>query len=93
MNHPGVWIMGDLADDDLGTAWVSSSNTQMPEQAETVQVGLHDIRQPNVTPSSADETFEITVVKHNGALNDFNQWLLNGESVLDGSDETSLLST
>jgi len=28
-----------------------------------------------------DETIEITVVKHNAALNGFNQWTLNGEAL------------
>jgi FtsP/CotA-like multicopper oxidase with cupredoxin domain len=28
----------------------------------------------------ADETFEITIVKNNAALNGFNQWTLNGEA-------------
>jgi hypothetical protein len=28
MKHPGVWVMGDLDDDDRGTAWASSSNTR-----------------------------------------------------------------
>jgi FtsP/CotA-like multicopper oxidase with cupredoxin domain len=31
-------------------------------------------------PTAPDETIEITIVKHNGALNGFNQWALNGES-------------
>jgi FtsP/CotA-like multicopper oxidase with cupredoxin domain len=31
-------------------------------------------------PASPDETIEITIVKHNGALNGFNQWILNGEA-------------
>ena len=28
MNHPGVWIMGDLDNDDRGTAWASWWNTR-----------------------------------------------------------------
>jgi hypothetical protein len=34
----------------------------------------------NGAPASPDETIEITIVKHNGALNGFNQWTLNGEA-------------
>jgi FtsP/CotA-like multicopper oxidase with cupredoxin domain len=33
-----------------------------------------------VTSAAPDETIEITVVKHNGALQGFNQWTLNGEA-------------
>ena len=35
---------------------------------------------PNAVPATPDETIEITVVKHNAALNGFNQWTLNGEA-------------
>jgi hypothetical protein len=30
--------------------------------------------------TSPDETFDVTVIKHNGALDGFNQWLLNREA-------------
>jgi FtsP/CotA-like multicopper oxidase with cupredoxin domain len=32
------------------------------------------------TPASPDETMEFTIVKHNGALDSFNQWLLNDQA-------------
>ena len=32
------------------------------------------------TPAPPDETMEFTIIKHNGALNGFNQWLLNKQA-------------
>ena len=46
----------------------------------TVPLGLHAIGTANAAPASPDETIEITIVKHNAALNGFNQWTLNGEA-------------
>ena len=49
-------------------------------QAEAVPLGLHAVRQAGASPASPDETIEITIVKHNAALNGFNQWTFNGEA-------------
>ena len=49
-------------------------------QAETVPLGLHAVRQGECCACLTDETIEMTIVKHNGALNGFNQWTLNGEA-------------
>jgi FtsP/CotA-like multicopper oxidase with cupredoxin domain len=50
MNHPGVWVLGDLADDDrrhgMGMVVVRGPEGQAAmDQAETVPLGLHAIRQ------------------------------------------------
>ena len=52
------------------------------DQAETVPVGLHAVRQArrHATPAAPDETIEMLIVKNNGALDGFNQWTLNGEA-------------
>jgi FtsP/CotA-like multicopper oxidase with cupredoxin domain len=86
MNRPGVWVMGDLADDDRGHGmgivveyagqkgkpqWIKPK----PFHWDYMQFG-----KGNETPASPDETIEMTIVKHNGALNGFNQWTLNGEA-------------
>ena len=50
-------------------------------QAETVPLGLHAIRQGQCAARTPpDETIDITIVKHNAALNGFNQWTLNGKA-------------
>ena len=51
MNHPGVWVMGDLADDDRGRGmgivveYAGHKGKPQWSQAEAVPVGLHAIRQ------------------------------------------------
>jgi FtsP/CotA-like multicopper oxidase with cupredoxin domain len=83
MNHPGVWVMGDLADEDrkngMGIVVEYASRKSPPQWVEPKPFRL-DYTQfgKAVAPSAApDETIEITVVKHNAALNGFNQWTLN----------------
>jgi FtsP/CotA-like multicopper oxidase with cupredoxin domain len=86
MNHSGVWVMGDLADDDRGHGmgivveyaghsgkpqWIKPK----PFRWDYTQFGKTDAQ-----PAAPDETIEITVVKHNGAADGFNLWTLNGEA-------------
>ena len=86
MNHPGVWIMGDLADDDRGhgmgivVEYAGRKGKAAVEQAKAVPLGLQPIRQANASPAAPDETIEMTIVKRNAALDGFNQWTLNGEA-------------
>jgi FtsP/CotA-like multicopper oxidase with cupredoxin domain len=86
MNHPGVWVMGDLADDDrkrgLGTVVEYAGAKGKPQWAKPkpfrwdyAQFGKAD-----TATAKPDETMEFIIVKHNGALNGFNQWTLNGEA-------------
>jgi FtsP/CotA-like multicopper oxidase with cupredoxin domain len=84
MNHPGVWVLGDLDDDDRGHGmgvvveyagergkprWVKPQ----PWRWDYARFGSAD-----TAVAAPDETFELTIVKHNAALNGFNQWTLNG---------------
>jgi FtsP/CotA-like multicopper oxidase with cupredoxin domain len=86
MNQPGVWIMGDLADDDrrhgMGIVveyagqkgkpkWIAPK----PYRWDYTRFGKTD-----ASPAQPDETIEMTIVKNNAALNGFNQWTLNGEA-------------
>lgn len=84
MNHPGVWIMGDLADDDrehgmgivveyAGAKGKAEWAKPRPYRWDYTLFGTAD-----ATPAAPDETIAIVVVKHNGALGGFNQWTLNG---------------
>jgi FtsP/CotA-like multicopper oxidase with cupredoxin domain len=86
MNHPGVWVMGDLADDDrkrgLGIVVEYAGANGKPQWAKPKPFRW-DYAQFGKADSSTDkpdETMEFTIVKHNGALNRFNQWTLNGEA-------------
>jgi FtsP/CotA-like multicopper oxidase with cupredoxin domain len=86
MKNPGVWVMGDLADDDrqrgMGIV-VEYAGQKSKRQWVTPKPFRWDYTRfgnANGAPASADETIEMTIVKHNAALNGFNQWTLNGEA-------------
>jgi FtsP/CotA-like multicopper oxidase with cupredoxin domain len=86
MKHPGVWVMGDLADDDrkhgMGIVIEYAGQKGKPQwiKPKPFRWDYTQFGEANAVPASPDETIEITIVKHNGALNGFNQWTLNGEA-------------
>ena len=86
MNHPGVWVMGDLDDDDrghgMGIVVEYAGRTGKPLWArpkrfiwDYARFGAADAK-----AAAPDETIEMVIVKHNAALNGFNQWTINGEA-------------
>ena len=83
MNHPGVWVMGDLDDDDRrrgmgvvveyashrGAArWIKPSRARWSY----ARFGAAGAALP------PDEVIDMTFAKANAALNGFNQWTING---------------
>ena len=86
IKHPGVWVMGDLADDDrrhgMGIVVEYAAEKGKPQWIKPKPFRWDYTRfgQANGAPASPDETIEMTIVKHNGALNGFNQWTLNREA-------------
>jgi FtsP/CotA-like multicopper oxidase with cupredoxin domain len=86
MNHPGVFVLGDLSDDDrphgMGIVLEYSGRKGKPQWVKPkpfrwdyTRFGKSDA--PTLQP---DETIELLVVKHNAAANGFNLWTLNGEA-------------
>src|SRR5664279_20465 len=84
MKHPGVWIMGDLADDDRGNGMgivVEYANykgkpqwiTPKPYKWDYTIFGKH-----NVPPPEPDEIIEMLFAKQQAADNGFNRWTING---------------
>ena len=84
MKAPGVWIMGDLADDDRGNGmgivihyenhkgkpqWVSPK----PFTWDYSLFGQHNVRAPE-----PDEIIEMTFAKQQAADKGFNRWTING---------------
>ncbi len=84
MNHPGVWVMGDLDDDDRGhgmgivveyagrigkAQWIAPSPFRW---------SYARFAKPGVSASPPDETFQMLFEKQNGAENGFNRWTING---------------
>jgi FtsP/CotA-like multicopper oxidase with cupredoxin domain len=86
MNHPGVWVMGDLADDDrkrgMGIVVEYAGAKGKPQwiKPKPFRWDYAQFGKSGVTPATPDDTMEFLIVKHNGALNGFNQWTLNGEA-------------
>jgi FtsP/CotA-like multicopper oxidase with cupredoxin domain len=83
MNHPGVWLMGDLSDDDRGHGMgivVEYAGHKGKPQWVAPKPFRWDYTRFGKTsaPAAPDDTMEFTVVKHNAALDGFNQWTLNG---------------
>jgi FtsP/CotA-like multicopper oxidase with cupredoxin domain len=86
MNHPGTWIMGDLADDDrahgMGIVVEYSGQQGKPRwvKPKPYRWDYTIFGRSAVNLPAPDETMEFTVVKHNAALGGFNQWMLNGKA-------------
>jgi FtsP/CotA-like multicopper oxidase with cupredoxin domain len=84
MNHPGVWIMGDLDNDDrrhgLGVVVEYAGRSGKPEWIQPAPSRWNYILfgKQGSTSNDADETFEMTFAKDNAAEEGFNRWTING---------------
>jgi FtsP/CotA-like multicopper oxidase with cupredoxin domain len=84
MSHPGVWILGDLADDDrhhgMGIV-VEYARRTGPAQwiaPPASRWNYGRFAKPRATASAPDDTFEMTFAKDNAAEDGFNRWTING---------------
>jgi len=84
MNHPGVWILGDLDDDDrrhgmgivveyAGRAGGAQWMAPPPFRWSYARFGKSGAK-----PAAPDETFVMTFAKENAADHGFNRWTING---------------
>jgi FtsP/CotA-like multicopper oxidase with cupredoxin domain len=86
MNRPGVWVMGDLSDDDrrggMGIVVEYAGRRGKPAWTKPAPFRWDYSRFGRVSaaPPEPDERITITVVKENGAVHGFNRWTLNGEA-------------
>jgi FtsP/CotA-like multicopper oxidase with cupredoxin domain len=86
MNRPGVWVMGDLADDDRGRGmgivieYALQKGKPQWIKPKPYRWDYSLFGKPGASPAPPDETTEFTILKHNAALGGFNQWTLNGEA-------------
>ena len=84
MNHPGVWIMGDTADDDrrhgMGIVVEYAGHPGKGQWVAPPKFRWNYTRfaKPGATAPTPDETFEMTFAKDNAALEGFNRWTING---------------
>jgi FtsP/CotA-like multicopper oxidase with cupredoxin domain len=86
MNHPGVWVLGDLSDDDrsngMGTV-VEYAGQTGPAQWVAPPAFKWDYRSfTRATPTARppDYTIDMLIDKRNAAQSGFNVWTLNGVS-------------
>ncbi len=86
MNRPGVWVMGDLADDDrkrgMGIVVEYAGATGEPQwiKPEPYLWDYTLFGKAGASPAAPDERLDFLIVKENGALSGFNRWTLNGEA-------------
>ena len=82
MNHPGIWVLGDLADDDrshgMGIAVEYAGATGKPKWVMPRSAGWDYTIFGKGTAQSPDETIDMLFEKNNAALEGFNQWTING---------------
>lgn len=84
MNHPGVWIFGDLADDDRGhgmgtvveyAGYRGKGQWGAPPPFRWTYTRF---AKPGATAPPPDETIDMTFAKENAAEAGFNRWTING---------------
>jgi FtsP/CotA-like multicopper oxidase with cupredoxin domain len=86
MSHPGIWVMGDLDNDDrrhgMGIVVEYAGHGGKPQWMKPAPFrwDYSLFSRSNAKAVQPDETIEMTVVKNNAALDGFNQWTLNGEA-------------
>jgi FtsP/CotA-like multicopper oxidase with cupredoxin domain len=84
MNHPGVWVMGDTADDDrnngMGVVIEYAGQRGKPKWSapEPFKWNYTQFGKPSATAAAPDELIEMMFAKNNAALDGFNQWTING---------------
>ncbi len=84
MKHPGVWVLGDLDNDDrrhgMGTVVEYAGQTSKPAWVAPPPFKWNYARfaKTNATAAPPDETFQMTFAKDNAAEEGFNRWTING---------------
>jgi len=84
MNHPGVWILGDLADDDrrhgMGIVVEYAGAKGAPQWLAPPAFKWDYTRfsKPGIAATVPDETIVMTFAKDNAAHDGFNLWTING---------------
>lgn len=84
MNHPGVWTMGDLSDDDrdhgMGIVVEYPGANGKPQWVKppSFRWDYTSFGKPDANASAPDEVFDMVFAKNNAAANGFNRWTING---------------
>jgi len=84
MRHPGIWVLGDLADDDrtrgMGIVIEYAGRKGKPHWAKPRPSRWDYMRfaDPRAVAPAPDEMIEMTFEKKNAANDGFNLWTING---------------
>jgi FtsP/CotA-like multicopper oxidase with cupredoxin domain len=84
MNHPGVWVLGDLDNDDRRHGMgIVVEYAGRPGKAEWITPPLFKwnyarFAKSGATATTPDETLEMSFAKDNAAEEGFNRWTING---------------
>jgi FtsP/CotA-like multicopper oxidase with cupredoxin domain len=84
MTHPGVWILGDLGDDDrrhgMGIVVEYAGRTGKAQwiAPPPFKWNYASFAKPGPSAPEPDEIFEMTFAKDNAAEDGFNRWTING---------------
>jgi FtsP/CotA-like multicopper oxidase with cupredoxin domain len=86
MKHPGVWVMGDLADDDrrhgmgivVEYAGFKGKGQWIAPPSSRWNYGI--FAKPGATAEPPDDISEMVFAKDNAAEEGFNRWTINGMS-------------
>ena len=84
MKHPGVWIMGDLADDDrrhgmgIVVEYAGFKGKGQWIAPPPYRWNYELFVKPGAAAEPPDETFEMIFAKDNAAEEGFNRWTING---------------
>jgi len=84
MKHPGVWIMGDLADDDrahgmgIVVEYAGAKGKAEWLAPPSVRWNYGLFTKPGAIADPPEETFEMIFAKDNAADDGFNRWTING---------------
>jgi FtsP/CotA-like multicopper oxidase with cupredoxin domain len=83
MNHPGVWLMGDLADDDrrhgmgIVIEYAGSSGKPQWKAPPPFRWNYAQFAKRGAVAPEPDERFDMTFAKDNAAEEGFNRWTIN----------------
>ena len=86
MNHPGVWIMGDLNNDDrrhgmgIVVEYAGHPGKAQWSAPPPFKWNYSRFAKAGATAASPDETIDMTFAKDNAAEESFNRWTINGRA-------------
>ena len=84
MNHPGIWVLGDLDDDDRGhgmgivVEYAGSKGKPVWREPAPARWDYRLFADPRRRPPTPDETIDMLFAKDNAADHGFNRWTING---------------